>query len=448
MDWFTADTHAYHEKIIIPCNRPFTSGEQMTIALAETLNKYVAPTDILFHLGDFCWKGSKWWAEFRGMINCRQVFLIRGNHDKIGLNDTHKWFAGIFDFYERDDIIMCHFPLETWNRMAHGTYHFHGHCHGLLGEPLLKLRADVGVDAQGYRPISRDEVEVMMRAKMRTRDALLPYWEARGHHSFGRSAQVSYEKSPFKRACKKTQEKARRHIMSLTIILVVVLLLTIIVGWYEQTRMLHKYKLISSELSVSEGHLTRRKIEIQEARDILLAELPDGDSPRPTHTGLVALLKHYLRTSSPYTSEEQEQAENYTRAVTERDAALKQCEELKQKLDEIETAEVVRRNKIMEALGLRRGSLRKPIGDGEAGSGQEILDSIRDVMEISRDKEEADATAQSDRDWVDVCVPPKELPEYMQAIARMFKRQRSYNPTTGTFDERYSPMVQEDDYLP
>lgn len=44
-------------------------------------------------------------------------------------------------------------------------------------------------------------------------------------------------------------------------------------------------------------------------------------------------------------------------------------------------------------------------------------------------------------------IPPKEVPEYMQIIARMFKRQRFYNPTTGTFDERYSPMVQEDDFF-
>ena len=44
-------------------------------------------------------------------------------------------------------------------------------------------------------------------------------------------------------------------------------------------------------------------------------------------------------------------------------------------------------------------------------------------------------------------IPPKEVPEYMQMIARMFKRQRFYNPSTGSFDERYSPMVQEDDFF-
>ena len=44
-------------------------------------------------------------------------------------------------------------------------------------------------------------------------------------------------------------------------------------------------------------------------------------------------------------------------------------------------------------------------------------------------------------------IPPKEVPEYLMSIARLFKRQRFYNPTTGTFDERFSPIVQEDDFF-
>lgn len=196
MDWFTADTHAYHDKIIKACGRPFESGDQMTVALAETLNAHVKPTDRLFHLGDFCWKGTKKWAEFRAMINCRQIFLIRGNHDKVGLNDTHGWFAAIFDLYEWDGIVMCHYPLETWSKMQHGNIHLHGHCHGLLGESLFKLRMDVGVDPQGYRPISRDEVAEAMSQRTRAREALRPYWEARGYRFFGRSVHETYVESP------------------------------------------------------------------------------------------------------------------------------------------------------------------------------------------------------------------------------------------------------------
>lgn len=44
-------------------------------------------------------------------------------------------------------------------------------------------------------------------------------------------------------------------------------------------------------------------------------------------------------------------------------------------------------------------------------------------------------------------IPPKDVPAYMQSIARQFKRQRFYNPTTGTFDEKYSPLIQEDDFF-
>jgi len=44
-------------------------------------------------------------------------------------------------------------------------------------------------------------------------------------------------------------------------------------------------------------------------------------------------------------------------------------------------------------------------------------------------------------------IAPMEVPGYMQMIARTFKRQRFYNPTTGSFDERYSPLIQEDDFF-
>lgn len=44
-------------------------------------------------------------------------------------------------------------------------------------------------------------------------------------------------------------------------------------------------------------------------------------------------------------------------------------------------------------------------------------------------------------------IPPRDVPEYMQMIARTFKRQRFYNPATGTFDERYSPLIQDDDFF-
>lgn len=43
-------------------------------------------------------------------------------------------------------------------------------------------------------------------------------------------------------------------------------------------------------------------------------------------------------------------------------------------------------------------------------------------------------------------IPTKEVPEYIAAIARQFKNVRFYDPRTGTFNERFSPLIQEDDF--
>jgi len=44
-------------------------------------------------------------------------------------------------------------------------------------------------------------------------------------------------------------------------------------------------------------------------------------------------------------------------------------------------------------------------------------------------------------------IPAAEIPEYLNMIQRNFKKQRFYNPMTGTYDERYSPLIQEEDYF-
>lgn len=44
-------------------------------------------------------------------------------------------------------------------------------------------------------------------------------------------------------------------------------------------------------------------------------------------------------------------------------------------------------------------------------------------------------------------IAPKEVPEFMQGVARMYKQQRFYDPNTGQFNERFSPLIQEDDFF-
>lgn len=44
-------------------------------------------------------------------------------------------------------------------------------------------------------------------------------------------------------------------------------------------------------------------------------------------------------------------------------------------------------------------------------------------------------------------IPAKEVPEFIQRVARIFKNQRFFDPTTGRFNERFSPLIQEDDFF-
>lgn len=44
-------------------------------------------------------------------------------------------------------------------------------------------------------------------------------------------------------------------------------------------------------------------------------------------------------------------------------------------------------------------------------------------------------------------IPPKEVPQYIELIARQFKKHKFVDPATGAVNERYSPLIQEDDFF-
>jgi hypothetical protein len=44
-------------------------------------------------------------------------------------------------------------------------------------------------------------------------------------------------------------------------------------------------------------------------------------------------------------------------------------------------------------------------------------------------------------------IPPREVPQYIELIARTFKKRKFVDPATGSVNERYSPLIQEDDFF-
>ena len=173
MMWFTADTHFGHEGIIRLMHRPFGSTEAMNRALIDIINALVAPGDHLYVLGDFSFRCTEDEAyRLRRQIACERIHLVRGNHDIDWARRAHpRTFASEDDYLEIKPgfargvrLDLFHYPMLSWNGKWRGAIHLHGHIHsegpGYNERNRSRgiLRYDVGVDANGYAPVSLDAV--------------------------------------------------------------------------------------------------------------------------------------------------------------------------------------------------------------------------------------------------------------------------------------------------
>ncbi|MCA9534063.1 MAG: metallophosphoesterase family protein [Polyangiales bacterium] len=157
--FFTSDTHFGHKRICELAGRPFANVKAMDEALVRNWNATVGADDQVFHLGDFSFHGADATRALLARLN-GHVRLVTGNHDR-------HMSAHTLGLFERVDalttvkigerkVVLCHFPIESWDGMHKGALHFHGHSHGSLGR-LLRGRLDVGVDCHDYRPIEASE---------------------------------------------------------------------------------------------------------------------------------------------------------------------------------------------------------------------------------------------------------------------------------------------------
>lgn len=88
--FFTSDFHLGHKNIIKYCNRPFKSLEQMNRVIVQKFNGRVQPDDMVFYIGDFCFKSGTGRGEgepikakvYRQQLNCKNIIFTQGNHDK------------------------------------------------------------------------------------------------------------------------------------------------------------------------------------------------------------------------------------------------------------------------------------------------------------------------------------------------------------------------------
>lgn len=177
--WFTADTHFGHRNILnLGEGRPFASIEEHDEALIDNWNARVRAHDVVHHLGDVSFLDPARTEAILSRLKGR-IHVVIGNHDRKGHLQRYLE-AGLITSVgtlvnvhvqlgtdSRDGhqvVVLCHYPLLTWEGAHRGTWMLHGHCHGTL-PPTDQPRMDVGVDCTGFAPTSFEEVAAVMATR-------------------------------------------------------------------------------------------------------------------------------------------------------------------------------------------------------------------------------------------------------------------------------------------
>ena len=162
--YFTADLHFGPKNILTLAHRRFKSIEEHDNFLIRNINETVNNSDHLYILGDLGFhKDYVGLVTHLSQINCRNIHIIKGNHDnrqnmvrlcKDGLAVEVKEMKDVQK--GRKHIFCCHYPMREWPGFYRGHYHAYGHVHATL-KPYERSM-DVGIDSIGYKPIEFDEL--------------------------------------------------------------------------------------------------------------------------------------------------------------------------------------------------------------------------------------------------------------------------------------------------
>lgn len=178
--WFTSDTHFYHENILQFCSRPFKDISEMNEILVKNWNETVPPDGVVFHLGDFAFGGPREWNDILSRLS-GEIYLILGNHD---MKRIREGFMGRFAHVTQQmtirvggqTIVLNHNPFLAYGGAYRNIWQLFGHVHSgpfsHQGKDLPRLgnlfarQYDVGVDNNGFRPVSFAEVKAKIEAQI------------------------------------------------------------------------------------------------------------------------------------------------------------------------------------------------------------------------------------------------------------------------------------------
>jgi calcineurin-like phosphoesterase family protein len=190
--FFTSDHHFGHSNIIKYTKRPFQDVYHMDETMILRWNETVDDEDVVWHLGDFTLADLDIFLLIVGRLNGR-INIVPGGHD-------WRWMGAYKDVMRVDGfripgteetylypplhsltlerkgkkelpIVMCHYPMLSWDRSHYGSIHLHGHVHNtwrnvysqsndtqLPPDQDRGVRINLSVENWDYRPVSLEKI--------------------------------------------------------------------------------------------------------------------------------------------------------------------------------------------------------------------------------------------------------------------------------------------------
>lgn len=175
--FFTADLHFGHENILkhMP-DRPFAADgliKEHDAWLLSLWKSTVDRKDDIYILGDLTFRDSENARRLLEKLPGRKHLII-GNHDG-SVRTYSSYFASVdkirnltikptrCPFLKNDlRLVLCHYPMITWDHKPYGSIMLHGHSHGRLDEYNANspdLRFDVGLDGVLSRNLGSKSID-------------------------------------------------------------------------------------------------------------------------------------------------------------------------------------------------------------------------------------------------------------------------------------------------
>lgn len=168
--FFTSDLHLGHEGVIGFTHRPFKSLEEMHQVIIHNWRQRVKNDDVVYHLGDFCFKGGRQGGKTKAKIweekLTGKIVHIAGNHDDN--NSTKALITNAIMKFGGSVVLAQHEPPTMEAEIPEFVdFVLCGHVHNLWkcqifndtrNEKIPIPIINVGIDVWNYRPVSLIEI--------------------------------------------------------------------------------------------------------------------------------------------------------------------------------------------------------------------------------------------------------------------------------------------------